>query len=245
MKVTAAALFGLAALASGHSIFQKVSVNGADQGLLKGVRAPDSDYPIQNVNDAGFACNKDIRHKDSTVVPIPAGARVGAWWGHVIGGPQGPNDPDHPIAASHKGPISVYLAKVDDAATAGTTGLKWFKVAEAGLSNGKWAVDTMIANQGWHYFTMPSCVAPGDYLMRVELLALHSAYSPGGAQFYMECAQIRVTGSGTNKGSSFVSFPGAYSANDPGITISIYDNNGNPNNGGKPYAIPGPQLLTC
>jgi cellulase len=37
---------------------------------------------------------------------------------------------------------------------------------------------------------MPSCVAPGQYLMRVELLALHSASTAGGAQFYMECAQI-------------------------------------------------------
>lgn len=84
----------------------------------------------------------------------------------------------------------VYLAKVNDAATASPSGLKWFKVAERGLSNGKWAVDEMIANNGWHYFDMPSCVAPGQYLMRVELVALHSASSPGGAQFYMECAQI-------------------------------------------------------
>lgn len=77
------------------------------------------------------------------------------------------------------GPIQYYLAKVDNAATAGTTGLQWFKVAQDGLSNGKWAVDTMITNDGWHYFTMPTCVAPGDYLMRVELLALHSASTPG------------------------------------------------------------------
>jgi hypothetical protein len=34
---------------------------------------------------------------------VPAGARVGAWWQHVIGGPSGPNDQDNPIAASHKG----------------------------------------------------------------------------------------------------------------------------------------------
>ena len=78
---------------------------------------------------------------------------------------------------------------VDNAATAGTTGLKWFKVAENGLNGGKWAVDTMIANQGWHYFTMPSCVASGDYLMRAELIALHGAQKAGQAQFYMECAQ--------------------------------------------------------
>jgi cellulase len=100
-------IFVTAALAatsvSGHTIFQKLSVNGADQGQLKGVRAPDSDYPIQNVNDAQFACNKDIKHKDSTVVSIAAGAKVGTWWGHVIGGAQSANDPDHPIAKSHKG----------------------------------------------------------------------------------------------------------------------------------------------
>jgi lytic cellulose monooxygenase (C1-hydroxylating) len=84
----------------------------------------------------------------------------------------------------------VYLAKVDNAATAGTTGLKWFKVAEAGLNaGGTWAVDAMIQQQGWHYFTMPQCVAPGDYLMRVELIALHGAQNRGQAQFYMECAQ--------------------------------------------------------
>ncbi|KAF2131242.1 lytic polysaccharide monooxygenase [Dothidotthia symphoricarpi CBS 119687] len=37
---------------------------------------------------------------------------------------------------------------------------------------------------------MPTCIAPGDYLMRVELLALHSASKQGEAQFYRECAQI-------------------------------------------------------
>lgn len=102
MKI-ATAFLSLAALASAHTIFQKVSVNGADQGQLKGVRAPDSDYPIQNVNDASFACNKDIKHQDSTIISVPAGAKVGAWWGHVIGGAQSANDPDDPIAASHKG----------------------------------------------------------------------------------------------------------------------------------------------
>ncbi|CAN9251868.1 unnamed protein product [Alternaria sp. RS040] len=238
-------LAALAGTATAHTIFQKVSVNGVDQGQLKGVRAPDSDYPITSVTDSAFACNKDIKHKDSTVISIPAGARVGAWWGHVIGGKQGANDPDHPIAASHKGPIQYYLAKVNNAATTGTTGLQWFKVAGDGLSNGKWAVDTMIANGGWHYFDMPTCVATGDYLMRVELIALHGAQNQGGAQFYMECAQIHVTGSGTNKGSNFVSFPGAYKANDAGIQVNIYDATGKPYMGGKAYSVPGPAPLTC
>ncbi|KAH8888045.1 glycoside hydrolase [Thozetella sp. PMI_491] len=238
-------IFLLVACASAHSIFQKLSVDGVDQGQLKGIRAPSSDYPLQDVGDAAFACNKDLKFKDDTVISVPAGAKVGAWWGHVIGGAQSTNDHDNPIAASHKGPIMVYLAKVDNAATAGTTHLKWFKVAEQGLNGGKWAVDSMIANNGWHYFTMPSCVAPGDYLMRVELIALHGANKQGQAQFYMECAQIRVTGSGTNNGANHVEFPGAYKASDPGILVNIYDNSGNPNGGGRPYVIPGPRPISC
>ncbi|KAM7183065.1 putative endoglucanase ii protein [Rhypophila sp. PSN 637] len=184
-------LLALGSQVHSHTIFQKLSINGIDQGQLKGIRAPSSDYPLTSVNDPNLACNTAIQFKDNNVIPIPSGAKVGAWWGHVIGGAQRANDPDHPIARSHKGPIIVYLAKVDNAATAGATNQKWFKVAEAGLnnSNGLWAVDNMIANGGWHYFTMPSCVAPGEYLMRVELIALHGAQNAGQAQFYMECVQ--------------------------------------------------------
>ena len=53
-----------------------------------------------------MACNSNIQHKDNTVIKVPAGARVGAWWQHEIGGPSGPNDQDNPIAASHKGMFS-------------------------------------------------------------------------------------------------------------------------------------------
>ncbi|PPR08307.1 hypothetical protein CVT24_000766 [Panaeolus cyanescens] len=265
MKLSGLIALAFASVAYGHTIFQKVSVNGADQGQLKAIRAPTSDYvsvsstwglqdrlsspyqPIQDVNDPDLACNKNIQFRDGNIINIPAGSRVGAWWGHVIGGAQIPNDPDNPIAPSHKGPVAVYLSKVDDAVSTGTNGLKWFKIAEDGLdtSTGQWGVDRMIQNGGWQYFNMPTCVAPGQYLMRVELLALHSAYSAGGAQFYVECAQINVTGSGTKTGTDFVTFPGAYSANDPGILINIYDSKGVPNNSLKPYSIPGPKVLQC
>jgi cellulase len=62
---------------------------------------------------------------------------------------------------------------------------------------------------------------------------------------YLECAQIRITGSGTNAGSNLVSFPGAYRANDPGVQVNIYDNKGSPYMGGKSYQIPGPAPLQC
>jgi cellulase len=77
-------------------------------------------------------------------------------------------------------------AKVDNAANAQPNGLKWFKVSEDGLDgSGQWGVDRLISNGGWMDFTMPSCVAPGNYLLRAEIIALHSASSQGGAQFYM------------------------------------------------------------
>ncbi|KIM27050.1 carbohydrate-binding module family 1 protein [Serendipita vermifera MAFF 305830] len=238
---------------------QRVSVNGADQGLLVGMRAPSSNNPIQNVNDGNIACNSGLS-SSSTIINVPAGARVGALWQHVIGGPQGSNDADNPIAKSHHGPIQVYLAKVSNAASTGTSGLSWFKIASDGLSGGQWGVDRMVANNGWAYFTMPSCIAPGNYLMRVELLALHSAGSQGGAQFFypsdsaghalnkneqMSCAQINVTGSGNFSPSSTVKFPGVYSATDPGILISIYGSSGAADNGGRAYNPPGPAVITC
>lgn len=131
-------------------------------------------------------CQKQGRTSDK-VIAVKAGDNLGAYFGHVIGGAQFANDPDNPIAASHKGPITAWLAKVDNAATASKTGLKWFKIWEDTLntSSKKWGVDNMISNQGWVKFQMPQCIAPGDYLMRVEILALHSAKTSMGAQFYV------------------------------------------------------------
>jgi cellulase len=61
----------------------------------------------------------------------------------------------------------------------------------------------------------------------------------------MECAQVHITSSGTNAGTNFVSFPGAYKANDPGVQVSIYDNTEQPYKGGKAYSISGPMPITC
>jgi len=236
----------LAAAAQAHTIFQAVSVNGANQGQLKGVRSPSTNNPIYNADDANIACNTGLYQPVSTaVLSIPAGAQVGAWWQHLIGGPQGSNDADNPIASSHHGPIQAYLAAVSNAGTASPSGLKWFKIASDGLTNGVWGVDRMVQNGGWSYFTLPSCIAPGQYLLRVELLALHSAYNSGGSQFYVSCANIQVTGSGTFTGSNFLSFPGAYSRSDPGILLNIYGTSGNPDNNGKPYVAPGGAVNTC
>lgn len=71
-------------------------------------------------------------------------------------------------------------------------------------------------------FTIPKNTPSGDYLFRVEHIALHVAQSTGGAQFYLSCGQITVTGGGSGTPGPLVAFPGAYSASDPGILIDIY-----------------------
>jgi hypothetical protein len=81
--------------------------------------------------------------------------------------------------------------------------------------------------------TLPTQVAPGDYLVRHEIIALHLAMTLGGAEFYPSCTQIRVGGSQTGTPNQTVSFPGAYNDNDPGIyDPSIYSP-------GAPYTFPG------
>ncbi|KAL1595607.1 hypothetical protein SLS59_008245 [Nothophoma quercina] len=252
MKLSLAITTLLPVLATAHTIAQRVRVNGADNGEAVGIRTALSNNPIQNVADANMACNSNFKQPVSTkVISVKGGDKVGVLWGHVIGGAQYQGDPDQPIAKSHKGPTIFYIlthvrAKVDNAATASPNGLKWFKVAEDGLDgSGQWGVDRMINNNGWVDFTLPTCIAAGDYLLRAEIIALHSASKQGEAQFYMGCAQLKVTGSGSTSPSSTVSFPGAYQATDPGILLSIYNNQGQPVGNGQPYKIPGPAVLKC
>lgn len=57
-----------------------------------------------DVNSADIACNTGYHSPVSKeIIEIAPGDEVGALWGHVLGGEQIPNDPDDPIAPSHKG----------------------------------------------------------------------------------------------------------------------------------------------
>jgi hypothetical protein len=58
--------------------------------------------------------------------------------------------------------------------------------------------------------------------MRIEHIGLHVAKSAGGAQFYISCGQLTVTGGGAGSPTPLVAFPGAYDAKDPGILVNIY-----------------------
>jgi len=87
-------------------------------------------------------------------------------------------------------------------------------------------------------FTVPKNTPSGEYLVRGEHIGLHAASSPGGAQFYIACGQISVTGGGSGTPGPLVAFPGAYKASDPGIQINL--NYPVP----KSYTAPGPPVWT-
>ena len=63
-------------------------------------------------------------------------------------------------------------AQIPNATQTSVTGLKWFKIYEDGLqaSDQSWGVDRMIKNKGKVSFTIPSCIPPGQYLLRHELI---------------------------------------------------------------------------
>jgi hypothetical protein len=64
-------------------------------------------------------------------------------------------------------------------------------------------------------------VRAGEYLLCVEYFALHSGVSANGAQFYISCGQLNVTGGGVGVPKPLVPFPSAYKPIDPRIMIDI------------------------
>ena len=85
-------------------------------------------------------------------------------------------------------------------------------------------------------FNVPSCIPAGEYLIRIQQLAIHN---PGGVpQFYIGCAQVAITGGGSKDLGPKVAIPGAFKASDPGYTANIYNNFNS-------YTVPGPAVAKC
>lgn len=157
---------------------------------------------------------------------------------------QQPNDRScstEAIGGAHYGPVIVYMAAVADATSAEGSDAAWFKVFEdtwsangTSGSSDNWGTKDLNTCCGMMDVVIPTDIAPGDYLLRAEAIALHAAGSSGGAQFYMTCYQISVTGTGSAAPDT-VSLPGAYDASDAGILINIYQSL-------TTYAAPGPTV---
>lgn len=122
-------------------------------------------------------------------------------------------------SSTHPGPIQHYLfGPVDDASMATGIG-SWFKIDEYIEVNGTWASNLMDAGNMSYTFNLPTGMASGEYLLRSEMLALHSAQTVGGAQWYIGCAQLSITGTSGDSCGPSIELPGDYNATDPSIYI--------------------------
>ncbi|KAI0047782.1 lytic polysaccharide monooxygenase [Auriscalpium vulgare] len=187
----------------------------------------DTYNPITDPTSSVLSCNTNGASLGSgqQSATVAAGSSVTAYW----------NTWPHTI-----GPVLVYMANCGGScSSASTSSLNWFKIDQAGLIsgnlvNGTWGMGELVANNNSWTSTIPSSLAAGNYIIRHELLAIHTSNQP---QFYPECAQLVLTGggSGSPSGSYLVKFPGAYKMSDPGVGIDIYSQESTTN-----YTIPGP-----
>ena len=91
---------------------------------------------------------------------------------------------------SHPGTLQFYMAKVPAGQTAASfdgSGAVWFKIFSQGPNISPAGLTWPSQGLRDVAVQIPQCLAPGDYLIRIEHIALHSAGSAGGAQFYIAC----------------------------------------------------------
>ncbi|KAH7327040.1 putative endoglucanase [Rhexocercosporidium sp. MPI-PUGE-AT-0058] len=239
------ALFGLLATAAkvaAHGFVDEITVDGTSfTGYLVNsypyqATAPESIGWSETSTDLGFVspskfatgdiiCHNGAKNA-ALSAPVKAGGKVDCHW--------------NTWPESHHGPVINYMANCGgDCATVDKAALKWFKISESGLLDntaapGKWASDALMANNLTGSVTIPSSIAPGNYVLRHEMIALHSAGQADGAQNYPFCINLEVSGSGTDSPEGVLG-TSLYTPTDPGILVSIYT-------AGLTYDIPGPAL---
>ncbi|GKT41274.1 endoglucanase-4 [Colletotrichum spaethianum] len=104
---------------------------------------------------------------------------------------------------SHKGPVINWLANCNGPCNlADKTDLLFFKIDGAGLIDppqrtNRWAASVLIENGNAWLVRIPPNIAPGHYVLRHDIIALHSAGQQNGAQSYPQCINLEITGEGT------------------------------------------------
>lgn len=199
--------------AFGHYIFDKLILNGAPTAQWEYVRklaSSQSNSPIFDVTSNDIRCMPLDASATTKTAPVTAGDTVGFTVNSNMG---------------HPGPLTVYMSKAPGAIASYTGDGDWFKIMDAGVktfaSQGQqltWITDGVTQVD----FTIPTAIENGDYLLRVEHIATHEAGRVGGAQFYISCAQITVSGGSGGTPSPVGKFPGIYTATDPGIQFEPY-----------------------
>ncbi|KAI4655076.1 uncharacterized protein J4E92_001609 [Alternaria infectoria] len=232
-----AVLPAILALANAHATFQQLWKNGKDLESTC-ARLPPSNSPVEDYTSTALQCN---------VSPAPAEGKCDFEAGDTVTIEMHQHNTrdckEEGLGGAHWGPVLAYMSKVEDAATADGSS-EFFKVYQNTWAknpdatqgdNDFWGTKDLNYNCGKLDFTIPKNIAPGDYLLRAEAIALHAAGPAGGAQHYMTCYQLTVTGSGTLEPKG-VTFPEAYSKTGPGLGFSIHADLDS-------YPAPGPALI--
>ncbi|KEY74428.1 hypothetical protein S7711_04468 [Stachybotrys chartarum IBT 7711] len=225
----AAVLLALSGLASAHYTIPRISsggVSGSDWQYTRRTENHYSNGPVTNVASSQMTC-----YELSPGTAAPQTLTVSAGSSITFTANSG---------FSHPGPVNVYLARAPStAASFDGRGAVWFKIYEDRPTITSSSISWPSYNQASVTVPIPRCVASGEYLVRFEHIAVHSAGSPGGAQLYLSCSQINITGGTGTARPNLLSFPGAYSPNDPGLLINIYWPVP------QSYTNPGGRPLTC
>ncbi|TQW00743.1 hypothetical protein V2A60_001793 [Cordyceps javanica] len=240
----------MASAATAHTLFTTLYIDGKNQGDGTCVRMPKNGAtgtaPIYPITGDAMACGYGGQDPVPFVCPATSGAKLTfefRLW----------PDAEQPGALDpgHKGPCAVYLKRVDDMFSDPAAGDGWFKIWHDGYdaASGEWCSDRLIAHDGLLSVHLPAGLAPGYYLVRPEILALHFAYK-GDPQFYLGCAQIFVQGGAGGGGptvaattaevpaSKMVSIPGYVDADTAGLKFDIYKDKM------PAYPMPGPDVWT-
>ncbi|KAH9886620.1 glycoside hydrolase family 61 protein [Xylariomycetidae sp. FL2044] len=215
MKIsTPMLLVAASATVDAHYRFSKLVINGETEAnewtSIRMTKNYQGNQGVTDVNSPDMRCFQ--------MQPGTGSATVAA--GQVLGFAAN-------AAVTHFGPVQFYMARVPDNADMNTweaSGNVWFKagsisaIPPLGSSEATWPA----YNKKVVEFTIPKNVPSGNYLIRVESIALHQAQAAGGAQMYLSCAQVKVTDGGSGTPGPLVAFPGAYKASDPGLVPTTY-----------------------
>ncbi|KAI8681022.1 hypothetical protein NCS55_00351800 [Fusarium keratoplasticum] len=228
-----AAILALPNLVSAHYFFPHLYVNNVKSAEYEYVRRstqgfqPHFGFDILSSNEMRCNTGAQANAGSTKVAEVSAGDTIG--FGTNLDG-----------NIQHPGAIQVYMSRAtnDDVKSYDGSG-DWFKVYELGAnfpmqaSGENW----LIWNKNRVDFTIPTEVPSGEYLVRIEHLALHR---PSGTEFYFNCAHVKVTNSGSGQEpTDVVKIPGVYDSNTEGLSpnYSIYS-------GATSYPMPGPAIFS-
>ncbi|KAG8788136.1 hypothetical protein FRC16_001451, partial [Serendipita sp. 398] len=192
MKIFSTLVLAVAAAQQVLAHYRFLGINGSgDYDYIRLYQNQYSNGPITNVQSTDIRCNLGAATTTGTLT-VAAGSTV-----------------TFRTSISHPGPLLWYMAKAPSTVNGWDgSGNVWFKIAQTGATFSGGAMNWPSSGLTTVSTKIPSSLRAGEYLLRVEHIALHSAGSVGGSQHYISCAQLKVTGGGSGNPSPLLAFPG-------------------------------------